>query len=153
MRYKGHLITTFAIALPIMEVTNDINAIALTGLALGALLPDIDEPNSYIGRRIPIIPTVFKKVFGHRGMTHSLLAVSLMILIAFFTDCLFFEMIACGYFLHIFEDTFSVSGIKWLLPFSDKPIAFKIYSTGKKSEIIVVSLMFLLLITEVLLFI
>ncbi|MDD2546942.1 MAG: metal-dependent hydrolase [Burkholderiaceae bacterium] len=47
----------------------------LAGAAAGALLPDIDHPQSWLGRRIPWVSRPIAAVFGHRGITHSLLAV------------------------------------------------------------------------------
>jgi len=41
----------------------------------GALLPDIDHPKSALGSRVRPVSTLIAKVFGHRGLTHSLLAV------------------------------------------------------------------------------
>ena len=49
---------------------------------LGALLPDIDEPHSTIGRKIPG-SFLFKFLFGHRGFFHSLLAAGLFYLALF----------------------------------------------------------------------
>lgn len=45
--------------------------------ALGSLLPDIDEPQSLIGRKLGFIAWPVKLVFGHRGFTHSLAALAL----------------------------------------------------------------------------
>jgi inner membrane protein len=48
------------------------------GLALavgGALLPDIDHPKSWVGRRTKPLSSVIAGILGHRGATHSLLAV------------------------------------------------------------------------------
>ena len=45
------------------------------GLAVaGSLLPDVDHPKSWAGRRLRPLSTVIAAVFGHRGVTHSLLA-------------------------------------------------------------------------------
>ena len=45
--------------------------------ALGSLLPDIDEPQSLLGRKLGFIAWPIKLVFGHRGFTHSLAALGL----------------------------------------------------------------------------
>lgn len=45
------------------------------GIAVGtiaSLLPDIDHPKSMLGRRIPIIPSIISRIFGHRTITHSI---------------------------------------------------------------------------------
>ncbi|WP_254070258.1 metal-dependent hydrolase [Acidisphaera sp. L21] len=48
----------------------------LLGLAMaGALLPDVDHPQSWVGRRVRPISTGVAAVLGHRGVTHSALAV------------------------------------------------------------------------------
>jgi inner membrane protein len=44
----------------------------LAVVAVSALLPDIDRPNSLLGRFIPILPSVLEKVPGKRTITHSL---------------------------------------------------------------------------------
>lgn len=49
---------------------------ATLGLAaLGALAPDIDHPKSWVGRRLRFLSVPVSMIFGHRGITHSLLAV------------------------------------------------------------------------------
>ena len=37
----------------------------------GEMTPDIDTVNSTISRRIPIIPRLINRKFGHRGLLHS----------------------------------------------------------------------------------
>jgi len=41
-----------------------------------ALLPDLDHPKSMLGQQLPWIATPLSRLFGHRGFTHSLLAVA-----------------------------------------------------------------------------
>ncbi len=42
---------------------------------LTCLLPDIDHPKSFLGQRLSWISKPVARAFGHRGFTHSLLAV------------------------------------------------------------------------------
>src|SRR5450830_40275 len=56
-----------------LEVTGYSYALGI----LGGLLPDIDHPNSYVGKRIPIVPNFLNAISGHRGVTHSLIATGL----------------------------------------------------------------------------
>ena len=72
--------TSFAISLglaPIVLMPDLITmkelSFYLMGISFGAIFPDIDEPQSYIGRRIPILPRIIKSIFGHRGLTHQFL--------------------------------------------------------------------------------
>lgn len=134
MLFKNHLIVSTAIALPIMSATNTLTITNLIALGLGALLPDVDEPKSYIGRRTRGISDLINLIFKHRGLTHSI----------FFVGLINFSLIAIGIkggfaieatyltlgcFLHILEDSFSKSGVKWLLPLSDKSFQIGIYYT------------------------
>lgn len=47
----------------------------ILGGLIGSLLPDIDHPRSWIGRRILFISLPLSALVGHRGVTHSLLAI------------------------------------------------------------------------------
>ncbi len=42
--------------------------------ALGGLLPDVDHPGSFLGKRVPLVSDAVHALFGHRGATHGLLA-------------------------------------------------------------------------------
>jgi inner membrane protein len=72
MMYKTHLATSIALGAGIAKIISFPFTIGfLGGVSLGSLLPDIDEPNSFIGRRSFGIARVINKRYGHRGMTHS----------------------------------------------------------------------------------
>ena len=74
-----HVLAGFVAGAGLVKVL-DLNAWGavwvLLGGVLGALLPDIDHPKSWLGRRIPFISLPIAAVFGHRGITHSLVAVA-----------------------------------------------------------------------------
>ncbi|WP_260288406.1 metal-dependent hydrolase [Peribacillus aracenensis] len=126
MQYRTHFATSLVATLPIMAATDTLTIGSVLAVALGAVFPDIDEPHSWIGCRTRGISDVLNKVFGHRGITHSLAG----ILIVFLTIVLMvgltnFKAIIglyfiLGYILHIVEDSFSKSGVKWLTPLSDQ---------------------------------
>ena len=78
MMVSTHLVTGFfaGAGLVCFLHLHDMAAVGLLiGATGGALLPDIDHPKSWLGRRIPFISMPIAAVFGHRGITHSLLAV------------------------------------------------------------------------------
>src|SRR5580692_10597017 len=55
--------------LPVVEPVN-------VGLAVaGSLLPDVDHPESWVGRRTRPVSTAIAEVLGHRGINHSAIAV------------------------------------------------------------------------------
>jgi membrane-bound metal-dependent hydrolase YbcI (DUF457 family) len=78
--------------------------VALAIVAFGSLLPDIDHPDSSLANEkvigVPIFlpfAWVIGKVFGHRGVTHSLLAVA--------------ALIALG---KVSQLSWDVAGLEWL---------------------------------------
>lgn len=156
MNYKTHLATTFAVSLPYMASNDALTVGSLSLLAVGAVFPDIDEPNSYIGRRLSGVSHSFKSIFGHRGLTHSIVGLLLMGAVAYalaeafgFSENLAFWF-CLGYFAHLVEDSFSKKGISWLQPLSKKRFqsGFNLiyYSTGS----IVEQLIFILSILAIL---
>lgn len=132
MQYRTHLATTLAVSLPIMTNTGNVNVVSVIALGLGAMFPDIDEPHSWIGSRTRGLSDVIKLFFGHRGITHSLfgLFLAFMTVILLITLTPFKIMTGVffliGYALHLIEDSFSKSGVKWFIPFTDKA-----YQSGK----------------------
>lgn len=126
MKYKTHLTTSLAVALPVLASTGNLTVGNVIAVSFGALLPDIDEQHSWIGRRTRGVSDLMNTVFGHRGITHSLFGLVLVlipILFAVGMTPLSFTNGMCifaGYFLHLVEDSFSKKGIKWLLPLSNK---------------------------------
>ena len=73
MQYKTHLAVSLAVGIPLMSCAGDLNFPNAMALCAGTLLPDIDHPGSYMGKRIKFISKVANKTLGHRGGTHSLL--------------------------------------------------------------------------------
>lgn len=128
-------------------------------ITLGALLPDIDEPNSTIGKKTIGISNVIKAIFGHRGLTHSLsflIIVGILLLLAsafgveflkgiplvsgFVKDLdeavleIFVFGVLLGCVFHLMGDMLTPSGVPLFLPFSTKSVhltpAFLRFKTG-----------------------
>lgn len=51
-----------------------IDIVSIAAAFLGSLLPDIDHHKSWVGRRLFFLSVPIQMIFGHRGVTHSLLA-------------------------------------------------------------------------------
>jgi inner membrane protein len=86
---------------------------------IGSLLPDIDHPKSQVGRMIPTLSKFMAQTFGHRGFTHSLMAVVIFMWIMFQTSSLALGATAAfclGYLSHIWADFHSKSGVPLLWP-------------------------------------
>ena len=138
MLYKTHLTTTACIAIPIFEIKHEFGILAMSGVLIGALLPDIDEPNSIMGRKFPIISETLNKVLGHRGAIHSIFPVLGLLVLTNLSKYIwnglyiFLGTLTLGFFLHLIEDTFSYMGIKWLAPIINLDFKCPIYSLRYK---------------------
>ncbi|AOQ23055.1 Inner membrane protein YdjM [Moorella thermoacetica] len=93
--------------------------------ALGGLLPDVDHPGSYVGRRVPLVSDAVEMAFGHRGATHSLLAVFLFYLAARLAALRFLGVgvagplalaLAAGYLSHLLLDMLNPQAVPLFWP-------------------------------------
>lgn len=87
--------TTSSLALGLLPIAIAPNLLAVEylhfyigGLVIGSLFPDIDEPNSRIGRYVskdfPALPRTINFIFGHRGITHRFIFALFFFLIFLF---------------------------------------------------------------------
>lgn len=142
-----------------------IQAVLLTGCILGSLLPDIDNPQSTISYKIPLVRAVYgmlqnairgfasllprrqreyvRSSIGHRGLSHSLLAAVVLPELAWLVGDVinintgaFALGLLLGIWSHIFMDLFS-GGTRLFLPFSICNIKFMKIKTGGIMEWIV----------------
>jgi membrane-bound metal-dependent hydrolase YbcI (DUF457 family) len=108
------------------------NNTALTA-SLFSLLPDIDHPESMIGRLFPSLSKNIQRKYGHRTVTHSLFAIMIMSVIllplllvpkilqwgwSFWSSMYSAGLLAFS--SHIFLDLFNKSGVRLLAPISQK---------------------------------
>ncbi len=108
-----------------------IAAMTMPVVALGSLMPDIDHPESAFGRKVPFLSIPISAIFGHRGITHSLLALAaLAAAAAKFASWLaagasglaaalmaFIALpLSVGYLSHLLGDGLTVSGLPLLWP-------------------------------------
>ncbi|WP_243405931.1 metal-dependent hydrolase [Priestia megaterium] len=139
LRYHTHIATSIAAGAGV-AITGDASFTFpyVVGIAIGALLPDIDEPNSYIGRRSLGLAKVIKSIFGHRGITHSILASGLIFYLHTMYDNDFTLGIAYGYAFHILGDFFSKRGVPFFSPLSKKKFKPPLtYETGSGAETLI----------------
>lgn len=90
---------------------------------LTCLLPDIDHPKSLLGQRLKWISKPIARAFGHRGFTHSLLAVFALLTTFYLkvpdtwiipADAL--QGMVLGYLSHILADMLTPAGVPLLWP-------------------------------------
>ncbi|MGP1955930.1 MAG: metal-dependent hydrolase [Arsenophonus sp. NC-PY1-MAG3] len=97
----------------------------IIAVIITCLLPDIDHPKSFLGQRLKWLSIPIAKVFGHRGITHSLLAI-IGGSIFFSSDLLsriiipipvdFVHSMIVGYTSHLVADMLTPAGIPLLWP-------------------------------------
>lgn len=118
----GLLLTPFALAL------------AYAMVLLGCCLPDIDHPQSTIGSRCMILSYPIRFVFGHRGITHSLLAVAALSLLSYHFKSFLLFFLAFGYAMHLVGDFLTDSGIPAFYPSRKRYRFVLVGTTGSISE-------------------
>jgi inner membrane protein len=115
---------------------------AALGLAVaGSLSPDIDHPKSWVGRRVKFISVPISKIFGHRGITHSIVAVAVCI------ACLRWDgqqwhhtlPFVIGYASHLAADLITPAGLCLAWPLR-RTFAFPLVKTGSFAEQALVTL-------------
>lgn len=129
----GFLVGLFAIG--ILHPSNQILFIFL--VVLGALLPDIDHPESKVGSKVKIVG----KMFEHRGFFHSLFAVVLFVVpFWYFTSRIYAYAILIGVVSHLAADVISHMGIMPFAPLSKLKLRgfIKTNSVGENIILVVV---------------
>lgn len=96
---------------------------------LGALLPDIDHPQSKLGRLLwPLSATLYRTV-GHRGPTHSFFFLFLTLIpLVFGVSLTWVFPVFIGCAMHLLADCLTPKGCQLLYP---KKVFFKIDSVAK----------------------
>lgn len=114
MLWKTHLAFGFLAGLVIMPFVNTGNIyVYFVMVLIGALLPDVDNPNSKFGSKVKIIGRIFK----HRGIFHSLITGALLgWLLWAFVGHNYGIALFIGYASHLFIDGFTKLGINFLHP-------------------------------------
>lgn len=153
MTAKGHV----SLALPVAFI--GAAYLNLTGLqaivfifiiSVFSLFPDIDEPGSYIGRRLGFLSIVIKilsyffPAFKHRGVTHYFVVPFIISVIALIAHNVYIAAIGVGIFLHTVGDMLTKGGINgYFYPFMKNkkigllPVEYRFY-TGSIAETLVV---------------
>jgi len=138
MLAKTHLAFGFLSGLVAMPFVATGNTIIFFSLVLiGALLPDIDQPNSKISNKIPIIPKIINIFAKHRGIFHTVfLAIIIPGLLWYFIAHSYGIALFVGYMSHLIIDGFTVTGINFLHPFSKLHLSGFV-ETGTIAELVI----------------
>lgn len=121
MNGRTHLLTGLAVGVALGASTGDY-ATAVIGSAIGALLPDIDHPQSILSGWLPGIG-VFRWALGvkHRGITHTaLFGVGVMVICEIISKRLgvpgLSVAVGVGILSHLILDMLTPMGIRMLYP-------------------------------------
>jgi inner membrane protein len=111
---------------------------SITFAIVGAVLPDIDHPQSLLGRMFPFISYPLNTFFGHRTITHSIW----LLIVPFLIGVWFHPVlwVAIGALTHIIIDALNTSGVQLFYPYSKKTVVlandtFR-FPTASKQEFI-----------------
>lgn len=162
MRYQTHMTGGLLIGVSSLNLVADklnLNLdiasfegmVFITGAVIGSLFPDIDHRGSYLGRKAKITSTITNALFGHRGITHSPIAMGAFVFFLYLLSKLFIvtspfiKLWFIGFFLgilsHIFLDMLTKGGVPLLLPFTKKRISLTNMKTGSVWENVVMIIM------------
>lgn len=120
MLFRTHVMVAVCIAfigrsyIPTGTVTSAIMSIPLViTFLIASVLPDIDTPNSFIGKRIPLISWPLKLIAGHRGIMHSVFIplIGAALLFAITRATAYPLAFTAGYLLHLLLDSLTPAGI------------------------------------------
>lgn len=129
MTAEGHLL--FSIACAAFAKNAELTPVLAQGdwwhivpsAILTCLLPDIDHPKSFLGQRLKWISKPIARAFGHRGFTHSLLAVFALLATfylkvpeSWFIPADALQGMVLGYLSHILADMLTPAGVPLLWP-------------------------------------
>lgn len=158
MKYRTHLTTTMAVGLPLMATVNQVSILNLCALGIGSLLPDIDHPSSFLGKRNKIASGITNKTLGHRGGTHSLVGLVVVFILSTILQVHYLTSsgnyltfwVLFGFLFHLIEDSFSKEGIHWLWPYKRRRHGEKMiyYTTGGIGEYLILGFTLCLLLIE-----
>ena len=162
MRYQTHMagglligVSSLNLVADKLNLNSDIASfegmVFITGAVIGSLFPDIDHRGSYLGRKAKITSTITNALFGHRGITHSPIAMGAFVFFLYLLSKLFIvtspfiKLWFIGFFLgilsHIFLDMLTKGGVPLLLPFTRKRISLTKMKTGSMGEKLVMIIM------------
>ena len=112
---------------------------ALVLAVAGALLPDVDHPQSWVGRRTRPVSTIVAATLGHRGVTHS--AVAVVALIALLAEAgsrrITADALAVGYLSHLAADLLTPRGLRLAWPLR-RTWALPLCRSGSPAEPLIV---------------
>ncbi|MBP2299816.1 metal-dependent hydrolase [Azospirillum picis] len=122
----------------------EFDLVAFGAAIVGALAPDIDHPKSTMGQMMRPLSLAVSGIFGHRGITHSVLAIAgcVWLLHEHAAYSRLLVPFIVGYLTHLAGDLLTPAGLPLLWPIKRRRnFALPILKTGGFSEQLAVTLM------------
>jgi inner membrane protein len=141
MMARSHVVVglvAWVAAAPLLQVTAiDPGYLALA--VAGSLLPDIDHPKSWVGRRTRPVSTAIASMLGHRGVTHSALAVVVLAMLLMHVGFRHGAVgaLAVGYLSHLAADMLTPQGLRLAWPMRGT-WSLPVCRTGSAAEQVIV---------------
>lgn len=117
MMFTNHLVvslTSWYVVSSQTDWVGEFQPFSLGLVALGTALPDVDHPGSTIGRKVKWLSWPINQLFGHRNITHSLIAIVAAAWLA--SQFSLLVPLAFGYALHLLGDFVTPAGLKLFWP-------------------------------------
>lgn len=151
LNYITHSLGGVAVGMAVLGTTgigDPIQQTTIMGAAvLGALFPDIDHKQSWMGHKAPIVAEIVSGLFKHRGFLHTpvfIMAVWTVLTIGMqiwlespdelYVALLFRNAFISGMLSHLILDILNIQGIMWLWPVSKKRQHILSIRTGSLGE-------------------
>lgn len=141
MMAKSHVVVglaTWVAAAPFLHVS-PFHPVHLVLAVAGSLLPDVDHPQSWVGRLAWPVSRVLASALGHRGVTHSAIAVLGLVALLMQTGHRRGEVaaLAVGYLSHLAADMLTPRGLRLAWPLRGS-WGVPLCRTGSAMEVVVV---------------
>lgn len=160
MLAKSHVISSMIVALPIL-VFLDQNVVIpfLISVFIGSLAPDLDEEGSFLSRRVYVVSAIVSMMTDHRGITHTVTAITAFVMIGVVLLTLYDYSIMLligfmiGYIVHILGDMTTRSGVAVFHPFSNKkyyllPRGYRLKTASKIEMYLIIPVMAIVMTIE-----
>ena len=142
MRYKTHLAFGLFCGLMFLPNIDVFSRFIFMGIVLiGSLMPDVDTPESKLGRKVPLLSTFFRFLAGHRGIFHSVFAAAAFSgLVWVFVNPTYGTALFVGYASHLVIDCLTKNGINFLHPISNFRISGFITTGGMSENLLLIGI-------------
>jgi inner membrane protein len=137
MLWYTHLAFGLLTGLFLLPFVNHANIyIFFAFVLIGALIPDIDTPTSKIGSKFGIFSKAIEKVFGHRGIVHTIWGMIVLCgLFWYFVNRTYGTALSIGFLSHLLIDGLTKKGINFTHPIAKLHLSGFI-ETGSMGEVI-----------------